>query len=145
MKILVYILLLIPWLLHFFSFPSDTIFIPTFFNSIQSFFIISTIIYSLLVYAFYMIIKENKVNQHFLFSYIGLYLILQSTYISYSLLHDNLFFIILLFGVLIFNVLFYRQVKKHLAREQLLILPSILLSVLIFLFQLLLYFQIINK
>ncbi len=145
MKILIYILLLIPWLLHFISFPSDVIFIPTFFNSIQSFFIISTIIYSLLVYAFYMIIKENKVDQHFLFAYIGLYLLLQSTYVSYPLLYDKLFFIILLFGVVVFNILFYLQVKKHLAREQFLILPSILLSVLVFLFQFLLYFQIINK
>lgn len=145
MKILIYVFLFLPWLIHFLIFKSNDFFMPFPFTSVFFYLITFCLVYSLLVYAFYKVIKIDKIDYNYLFSYIGLFIFLQSSYIIYPVLNNSIFFLILLLGVLYFNIMYYAQTKKHLCREQLLIIPSIILNAFIFLMQLLFFFQIINK
>ena len=120
MKIIIYILILIPWFLSSIIFPYNSSFYQTlnlpFFNPPGIVFaIVWPILYILIALSFYLILKNDKLNKSYIFAYLINYILNQAFsmfFFYFNNLSLTLYDTILLFFSTIYLVIETKKINK---------------------------------
>lgn len=131
MKIIIYILILLPWFISSILFPFNTTFyqtlnLPFFTPPGIVFAIVWPILYILIALSFYLILKKDKLDRNYLFAYLLNYILNQSFSLFFFYLNNltlTLYCTVLLFFSTIYLVW---ETKKHNKTSFYLLLPYML-------------------